>query len=69
MGIDSYTYEDYLSDFELDYLGFDGIPKEPVPDPSPEKTAGKEPGQEAGGFGENGQPPGFSGGNLTEPSA
>ena len=24
---DSYTYEDYLSDFELDYLGFDGIPK------------------------------------------
>ena len=29
---DSYTFEDYLKDFELDYLGFDGVPDEPVSD-------------------------------------
>ncbi len=27
-----YTYEDYIKDFELDYLGFDGIPDEPTAD-------------------------------------
>lgn len=27
--LSSYTYEDYLKDFELDYLGFDGIPDGP----------------------------------------
>ena len=32
---DSYTFEDYLKDFELDYLGFDGVPPEPVPDQCP----------------------------------
>ena len=26
MSIESYTYEDYIKDFELDYLGFDGTP-------------------------------------------
>ena len=36
---DSYTYEDYLSDFELDYLGFS---REPVPNSSEEITE-KEP--------------------------
>ena len=44
---DSYTYEDYLSDFELDYLGWDGIPKEPVPDSPSEESTGEEPEQEA----------------------
>ena len=29
--LSSYTFEDCLKDFELDYLGFDGVPKEPVP--------------------------------------
>ena len=29
--LSSYTFEDYLRDFELDYLGFDGVPDEPVP--------------------------------------
>ena len=33
---EQYTFEDYLKDFELDYLGFDGIPAEPDPDLSPE---------------------------------
>ncbi len=28
--LSSYTFEDCLKDFELDYLGFDGVPKEPV---------------------------------------
>lgn len=28
--ISDYTYEDYLKDFELDYLGFDGVPNEPA---------------------------------------
>ena len=40
---EQYTYEDYEKDFELDYLGFDGIPDEPVPGLSPEKTAENEP--------------------------
>ena len=30
--LSSYTYEDYIKDFELDYLGFDGIPVEPASD-------------------------------------
>ena len=37
---DSYTYEDYLSDFELDYLGF---PKEAVPNSASEEITEKEP--------------------------
>ena len=41
---DSYTYEDYLSDFELDYLGF---PKEPVPNSASEEITEKESAQEA----------------------
>ena len=40
---EQYTYEDYVKDFELDHLGFDGIPAEPDPDLSPEKTAENEP--------------------------
>ena len=28
----SYTYEDYLKDFELDCLGFDSVSVDPVPD-------------------------------------
>ena len=39
---EQYTYEDYVKDFELDHLGFDGIPDEPVPDLSPEKTIENE---------------------------
>ena len=30
--LSSYTYEDYIKDFELDYLGFDGLPDEPAAD-------------------------------------
>ena len=30
MESESYTYEDYLKDFESDYLGFDGVPDEPA---------------------------------------
>lgn len=40
---ESYTFEDYLKDFELDYLGFDGVPPEPVPDQCPEGTAENDP--------------------------
>ena len=40
---DSYTYEDYLSDFELDYLGF---PKEPVPNSASEEITENESAQE-----------------------
>ena len=40
---EQYTYDDYVKDFELDYLGFDGIPDEPDPDLSPEKIAGNVP--------------------------
>ncbi len=28
--LNSYTYEDYIKDFELDYLGFDGVPDKPT---------------------------------------
>ena len=34
---DEYTYEDYLKDFELDYLGFDGVPDYPIPGQLSEK--------------------------------
>ena len=30
--LSSYTYEDYIKDFELDYLGFDRIPDKPATD-------------------------------------
>ena len=36
MNDELYTFEDYIKDFELDYLGFDGIPDEPVSVFSPE---------------------------------
>ena len=39
---EQYTYEDYVKDFELDHLGFDGIPDEPVPDLSLEKIIENE---------------------------
>lgn len=39
---EQYTYEDYVKDFELDHLGFDGTPDEPVPDLSPEKNIENE---------------------------
>lgn len=45
---ESYTYEDYLKDFELDYLGFDGAPPEPVSDPRSEKIAENDPEPETG---------------------
>ena len=44
---DQYTYEDYVRDFELDYLGFDGVPDEPVPEPCPEKITENGPESEA----------------------
>lgn len=49
---ESYTFEDYLKDFELDYLGFDGVPPEPVPDQCPEETAENDPEPESGKYGE-----------------
>ena len=48
-----YTYEDYVKDFELDHLGFDGIPAEPDPDLSPEKTAGNVPESKEGSLRED----------------
>ncbi len=45
-GPDEYTYEDYLKDFELDYLGFDGVPDKPIPEHSSAKPTGDEPEQE-----------------------
>ena len=39
---DEYTFEDYLKDFELDYLGFDGVPERPVPGQSAEMLTGNE---------------------------
>ena len=54
---ESYTFEDYLKDFELDYLGFDGVPHEAVPDQCSEKTAENAPEPE------NSE----SGGNKIEP--
>ena len=50
---EQYTFEDYLKDFELDYLGFDGIPDEPDPDLSPEKTAGNAPESKEGSLRED----------------
>ena len=43
MDIESYTFEDYIKDFELDYLGFDGVPDEPVSDVNPEKISENKP--------------------------
>ena len=43
---DEYTFEDYLKDFELDYLGFDGVPERPVPGRSAEMLTGNESEQE-----------------------
>ena len=45
---EQYTYEDYVKDFELDHLGFDGIPDEPVPDLWPEKITENESGPKDG---------------------
>ena len=39
MGIESYTYEDYIKDFESDYLGFADVLKEPVPEASSENNS------------------------------
>ena len=50
---DQYTYEDYVRDFELDYLGFDGAPDQPVPEPCPEKVTENEPEPEGGNPGED----------------
>ena len=50
---EDYTFEDYTRDFELDYLGFDGIPDEPVSDLSSEKNTGNELKQQADGFDKN----------------
>ena len=40
--VESYTYEDYTKDFELDYLGWDGTPDAPASDASPDKPAGDD---------------------------
>lgn len=48
MGNEIYTYEDYNRDFELDYLGFHGVPPESGPDECTETITGSEP--EAGDF-------------------
>ena len=39
MGIELYTYEDYIKDFESDYLGFADVLKEPVPEASSENNS------------------------------
>ena len=38
MRIESYTYEDYIKDFESDYLGFADVREKPVPEVSSEKN-------------------------------
>ena len=48
-----YTYEDYIKDFELDYLGFDGVPSEPVSDVHSEKISEDEPKPDADNFDED----------------
>ena len=45
---ESYTYEDYTRDFELDYLGFDGIPDEAVLGVSPSRGTEDKSQKEAG---------------------
>ena len=40
---EQYTYEDYVSDFELDHRGFDGVPNEPALSPCPEKRTENKP--------------------------
>ncbi len=53
MSIESYTYEDYIKDFELDYLGFDGVPDEPVSDMNPKKTTENKTEPNTGNSGED----------------
>ena len=43
MSDEQYTYEDYVKDFELDYLGWDGVPDAHIPGLSSEKIAETEP--------------------------
>ena len=52
---DSYTFEDYLKDFELDYLGFDGVSPEPVPDQCSERSADNDPEPETEESDESGE--------------
>ena len=40
---EQYTYEDYVKDFELDYLGWDGVPDAHIPGLSSEKITETEP--------------------------
>ena len=54
-GPPEYTFEDYLKDFEFDYLGFDGVPGRSVPGHSAEKLTGNEAEQETGVSKENEQ--------------
>ena len=37
--MDDYTIEDYIKDFELDYLGFDKMPNEPASVPCSKQNA------------------------------
>ncbi len=53
MDIESYTFEDYIKDFELDYLGFDGVPDEPVSGVTPEKISENKPAPEPSDSGED----------------
>lgn len=53
MNDEQYTYEDYDKDFEFDYLGFDGVPEQPVPDPSPKIISENGPESNADGSDEN----------------
>ena len=48
-----YTFEDYIKDFELDYLGFDGVPDEPVSGVTPEKISENKPAPEPSDSGED----------------
>ena len=59
---ESYTFEDYLKDFELDYLGFDGVPPKHVSDQCPEETAEKDHEPETGESGETKMEPDQRGG-------
>ena len=50
---EQYTYEDYVKDFELDHLGFDGIPNEPALSPCPEKRTENKPESKDGSLSED----------------
>ena len=51
--MDHYTHEDYLKDFEFDYLGFHQVQDEPVSALPPEQISDDKIESEIAGFGED----------------